>query len=151
MGTQVAQRLYDKADERKEMTDTLREARELALRMVQCAISGIPFKDEADMQSQIDFVVPQFVAALQSAYDRGVQDGRAAATKAERERCAAEARDLLSEFERIADKAWMPMQVFRTNEEVAADEARHEVWTDATELVRKSTQAILTEDQPNER
>lgn len=57
--------------------------------------------------------------------------------------------ELLAEFERRTERAWMPMRVFRTNEEAAADEVRHEVWQEATELVRECADAMLAAREGN--
>ena len=49
--------------------------------------------------------------------------------------------DLEADFARRVDKAWKPFQVFRSDAEVAADEARHDVWIDAHELVKRALDA----------
>ena len=47
-----------------------------------------------------------------------------------------ELRGALEEIIRRESKAWKPMRVFRSDEEVALDEARHEAWTEAADIAR---------------
>lgn len=54
-------------------------------------------------------------------------------------------RGALEEIIRREHKAWKPMQVFRSDEEVALDEARHETWTEAAEILRA---ALAEADEP---
>lgn len=43
---------------------------------------------------------------------------------------------MTNDLERAENDAWNPVQLFRSDEEVWADEARHETWGKAVELVR---------------
>jgi vacuolar-type H+-ATPase subunit H len=50
--------------------------------------------------------------------------------------------DALRDILRREDKAWKPMQVFRSDEQTALDDARHEAWMEAGDIARKALRDI---------
>jgi hypothetical protein len=47
-----------------------------------------------------------------------------------------ELRDLCNELVRVEDREWKPVQCFRSDEQVAKDEARHELAIELADMAR---------------